>query len=293
MPHSAKPRRNLRAIAVPLLLSLMLHGLLLLALWFWPERSAGPTLSIQSTRITLDTCILDSRSSTLLPERELPADLLGPKVETTLAPQLEMPPPKKALRTGSGSMRADHPAANAAGSPLASGPSPLFPLPGAASSVVYVLDRSVSMGIDRKLDFARGELIASLRRLPSSMRFQVIDYNDFAELLVVDGRGGLLPAEPAIVFKAISFLQSLDAAGSSRHFAALSRGVDLHPDVIFFLTDADDLQPEVVSAVTQRNQGSVIHTIELTRRRASRTGGPLEQLARNNRGVYRRVLLRD
>ena len=293
MPQSAKPRGNLRAITVPLALSLMLHGLLLLVLWCWPARTPSPTLTIQSTRITLDTCVVDSSASTLLPERELPAELLGPNVNTALAPQLEMPPPKTQRQTGSGIRRVGHPAANAAGSPLASGPSSLFPLPAAATSVVYVLDRSVSMGIDRKLDFARRELIASLRRLPPSMRFQVIDYNDFAELLIVDGREGLLPAEPAIVDKAVSHLEALDAVGSSRHFVALCRGIDLHPDVLFFLTDADDLQPEMVATVTQRNRGSVIHTIELTRRRASQTHGPLAQLARDNRGVPRRVTLAD
>jgi hypothetical protein len=149
------------------------------------------------------------------------------------------------------------------------------------------------MGIDRKLDFARRELIASLRRLPPSVRFQVIDYNDYAESLIVNGRRDLLPAEPAIVEKAVSLLQALDAAGTTNHRAALQRGLDLHPDVLFFLTDADDLKPEVISAITQRNQRSVIHTIELTRLRTQRPEGPLAQLARENYGTYRRVGLGD
>ncbi|HTU88958.1 MAG TPA: hypothetical protein VMF69_02575 [Gemmataceae bacterium] len=288
MFHSAKPRWTARTIAASLFLSLLLHVLLFLVLWYWPARTPSPTLSIESTRITLDTCVLDSPSSTLLPERELPADLIGSNVETTLAPQLEQPPPKAA----SGEQRAAR-ESKASFSPLATRHSPLFPVPATAASVVYVLDRSVSMGIDRKLDFARGELIASLRQLPPAVRFQVIDYNDFAESLIVDGRKDLLPAEPAIVDKAVSFLQSLEAAGASRHFAALCLAVDLHADVIFFLTDADDLTPEVISAITQRNRGSVIHTIELTRRRASQPDGPLARLARDNRGTYRRVMLGD
>lgn len=295
MPHSVKPPWIIRTIAAPLLLSLVLHGLLFFALWSWPARTHSPTLAIASTRITLDACTLDSRSSTLLPGPALPAELLGPDVNTTLAPRMEgMPIPQKRPDTapvsneitgkerGTGKENNSH---EASGS--------LFPLPGTAASVVYVLDRSVSMGIDRKLDFARRELIASLRRLSPSVRFQVIDYNNYVESLTVHGQRGLLPAEPAIVEKAVSFLQSLDAAGATNHLAALSRGLDLHPDVLFFLTDADDLKPEVISAITQRNRGTVIHTIELTRHRSLRLDGPLAQLAGDNHGIYRRVAISD
>lgn len=294
MPHSAKPRWTIRTVAVALFVSLALHGLLIVVLWCWPARMRSPALTIESTRITLDACVLDSRSSTLLPERELPADLRGPNIDTTLAPRLEAPPPtvpnrqrppagKPRASEGNGS---DDPAANAAGSPL-------FSLPATATSVVYVLDRSVSMGPDRKLDFARRELIASLRRLPRSMRFQVIAYNNLAETLLVGGRGDLLPAEPAIVGKAVAHLRTLEPAGDSNHLAALRCGLDLHPDVLYFLTDADNLKPEVISAVTQRNRVSVIHAIELTHRRTSQADGRLAQLARDNRGTYRRVSLDD
>ena len=287
MPNSVKPRWIIRTVAAPLLVSLFLHGLLFLALWYWPARTHSPALSIESTRITLDSCVLDSHSSTLLPAGELPSELLGPDVNATLAPRLEAPPtPRKHPvpipvpdgRTGNGNGNNSHDGDG------------LFPLPATAASVVYVLDRSLTMGIGRKLDFARGELIASLRRLPPWVRFQVIDYNDFAEALIVDGQRDLLPAEPAIVDKAVSMLQTLEAAGATNHRAALRRGLDLHPDVLFFLTDADDLKPEVISFITQRNRRSVIHTIELTRLRSPRPeGGPLAQLARDNHGTYRRV----
>ncbi|MGH7121965.1 MAG: hypothetical protein ACREFP_23725 [Acetobacteraceae bacterium] len=291
MPRSAKLGWTVRGVAVPLVLSLLLHGLLILALWFWPTRTRSPTLALESTRIILDTCVLESHSPTLLPEPELPADLLGTSTNATLAPRLDEPTPMKerpvpvpdpGSSIGNGN-------ANGNGNIIHDGN--LFPLLATATSVVYVLDRSVSMGMERKLDFARRELIASLRRLPPTVRFQVIDYNDNAKSLVIDGRNGLLPAEPAIIEKAISHLQTLEAGGNTNHLAALRNGLDLHPDVLYFLTDADDLRPEEVAAVTLRNQGSVIHTIELTRRRISRPEGPLVRLARDNRGTYRRVSL--
>jgi hypothetical protein len=295
MPRSAKIGWTVRGVAVSLLLSLLLHGLLFLALWCWPVQRPSPTLTIASTRITVDTCTLDPRSPILLADPELPPDLIGTKVDVALAPRLEAPTPTKASpvsrpvaggRTGSGDENRNKNGNTGHGVSL-------FPLPATAGSVVYVLDRSVSMGPDGKLDFARRELIASLRRLSPTVRFQVIDYNDHAEVLVLDGRADLLPAEPANVEKAVLFLQGLGAVGNTNHVAALCRGLNLHPDVLYFLTDADDLRPEEIADVTQRNRSTVIHTIELTHRRVSRPEGPLAQLARDNRGSYRRVSISD
>jgi hypothetical protein len=293
MSHSAKPRWIIRTVAAPMLLSLALHGLLFLALWHWPTRTRGPALTIESTCVTLESCVLDSPSATLLPSPELPPELLGQEIDTSLAPRLEEVTPASSPR---------HPVADAgAGSGNGYVNTPhvgdgnLFSLPAAASSVVYVLDCSLTMGIGRKLDFARRELIASLRRLPPSMRFQVIDFNEFAESLIVDGQRGLLPAEPSVVERAISHLEALGAAGETNHFVALRLGLDLHPDVLFFLTDADDLKPEVVAAITQRNRRTVIHTIELTQLRTGHAEGPLAKLAGDNHGTYtyRRVAFGD
>jgi hypothetical protein len=295
MPRSAKLGWTIRGVAIPLMLSLVLHGLLFLALWFWPTRTPSPPLAIESTRIILDTCVLEPRSPTLLPEEELPLELRGLNVQTTLAPQLLDAPP---VYTKTGETPVPPPQKTGGKpAPLGSGggasEGSLFPLPAKASSVVYVLDCSVSMGEYRKLDFACRELIASLRRLPPTVRFQVIDYNDYVESLLVDGRGGLLQAEPAIIEKAVSHLNTLDPAGKTNHLAALSRGLALHPDMIYFLTDANDLSPESVAVITQWNRGSVIHAIELTRRRTARQEGTLARLARDNRGTYRCVSLGD
>lgn len=301
MAQSAKRRWRMGTLAVPFLLSLAVHGMLFGVLWFWPVRSPGPALSIESTRISLDTCVLDAGPAAKQSERELPEYLRGPNIGIEMQPQLlEAPATSSEPPAASGpTLSADesvHPrtpsAAGRGGGTGAEGAGvsgSLFPLPATASSVVYVLDRSVSMGIDRKLDFARWELIASLRRLPPSVRFQVIDYNDYAKTLVVDGQRDLLPAEPAIVAKAVAQLQALDAAGNTSHLAALRLGIALHPDVLYFLTDADDLKPEDVATITRLNQRTIVYAIELTRRHASRPDSPLAQLARDNRGTYRRV----
>jgi hypothetical protein len=66
--------------------------------------------------------------------------------------------------------------------------------------------------------------------------------------------------------------------------------LSLRPDVLYFLTDADNLKPAEVDSITRANHGTIIHTIELTHRRPSGNAGLLAQLARYNHGTYRRVV---
>ncbi len=301
MPTSTRRGWTFHAIAVPLLGSLILHGILFAALWLWPSPSGFPTLAIESERMMVDTCVLDTPSAKLGVEREWPEDLVP--VDVVVGAQLkEAPPiPQESSSVPGPKLVEDPTPARTTGTsePSSSGADrgrggDLFPLPAASSRVVYVLDRSVSMGLDRKLDFARRELISRLRRLPSSIRFQVIDYNAFAASVSVEGQRGLLPAESSIVEKAVAHLLGLEAEGVSNHLAALRRALDLQPDAIYFLTDAGDLQPREVAEITRKNRGrSAIHTLELTRRRAALSDGPLAQLARENGGTSRRVWLRS
>jgi hypothetical protein len=295
MARCAKLRQTLRGAAVPLLLSLMVHGLLLLALWCFPVQQRGPTLSIESTRISLDTCLLDLGVSAKLSEHKAPADHastdLNPQLLDTPVAPMETSPSQGPMVLSIPAPR--RPAARASSSPgggsLTEATGSLFPLPPAAASVVYVLDRSVSMGMDHKLDLACRELLAGLRRLPPSTRFQVIAYNTYAEPLVIIGRTDLLPAEPAIIEQVALALDKLTATGDTDHVKALRRGLMLHPDVLYFVTDADDLTPEQVAFLTRCNQGSSVHAIEFSRRRNARPDSPLAQLAHGNGGSYRCV----
>jgi hypothetical protein len=292
MARPANLRRTLRAAFVPLLLSLALHGLLVLALWFWPTTPRSNACVVESTRISLDACMLDPGSSVLLPAGELPADLRGPNVDVTMAPRLvEAPsaPPQTSASEGPTLAASEpiRPATNASGSPAGGGH--LFPVPATASRVVFVLDRSVSMGESDKLDLACREVLASLRRLPAASQFQVILYNDSASPLLIDGRNDLLPAEPAILTRVAEWLKDLPASGGTDHANALRHGLMLHPDVLFFVTDADHLPYAQIESITRGNPGAAIHFIELTRRRNGAPDGPLARLARDNGGTYRRV----
>jgi hypothetical protein len=160
--------------------------------------------------------------------------------------------------------------------------------------VVFVLDRSLSMGIEDALGTARKELLASLAHLSPGTRFQVISYNLGAEPLCVHGSRDLLPADAATVEETTRLLVALQASGGTNHVRALQRGLSFRPDDLFLVTDAGDLSTADVEAVRRFNQGRThIHAIELTRHASPREASPLARLAEANRGTYRRVILAD
>ncbi|MBL8795852.1 MAG: VWA domain-containing protein [Planctomycetia bacterium] len=166
--------------------------------------------------------------------------------------------------------------------------SPLFPVPAEARSVVYVLDSSGSMGQQGRLALAEQEVLRSVGRLSAAVRFQIIAYN--RQLKFLAGSGGLLPAEFDRLHEVKGRLSQLTPEGGTDHFRALRQALLLRPEVIFFLTDADDLKPEDVRALTQLNQGkTAIHVVELNLANRDREDLPMHRLARENRGKYRAV----
>jgi hypothetical protein len=115
----------------------------------------------------------------------------------------------------------------------------------------------------------------------------VILYNRRAETLILSGHTDLALATAENVRQAVEQLQALAAEGGTDHLSALKQAVLLHPDVIFFLTDADDMKAEDVRALTRLNGGhAAIHTIELTLAHRDRDEMPMHQLANGNRGKY-------
>jgi hypothetical protein len=162
-------------------------------------------------------------------------------------------------------------------------------VPARTHSVVYVLDRSLSMGPSGGLVRARRELRAALAELPSGASFQVIVYNQSAKPLRMDGKFEFLPAEPRTIEAVERELDGVAASGRTDHARAVQAGLRLRPDVLFLITDADDLTEAEVREVTRRNAGQTnIHTIELSTRRGGENG-PLYRLATLNGGTYCRV----
>ena len=122
------------------------------------------------------------------------------------------------------------------------------PLPGNLSGVgrrvVYVVDRSASMNkpqANPAIEWAKDELIRSIKNLRQGMSFQIVFYSDTVVTLPnPDRRKELIPVTDFAKEKAIQFVRDLEAEGGTNHMLGLGRAFELKPDLIFFMTDADD-----------------------------------------------------
>jgi hypothetical protein len=175
------------------------------------------------------------------------------------------------------------------GSGIGQGGTSFFKVPARGRRIVYVIDRSSSMGRHGALNIARQELVASLHALPADASFQIIVYNSTAQPLIEE-HPGWLAATADNKLRVARDLAALEATHGTKHDRALPMALALQPDVIFFLTDADDLDPRQLATLTARNQGrAAIHVIELNTNNVGRTDAPLQVFARQNRGTYHAV----
>jgi hypothetical protein len=223
--------------------------------------------------------------ATVLPT---PAIEEGPPVA---APQV-IPPPQPSVGASGPPSRGG--TGGPGGAAAGEGVTGFLNAPGPVRSVVYVIDCSMSMGgpdeRSHKFSLARRELLASLRLLPEGTLFQVIPYNHQAEPLLLDGQTGLVPKCDYNVLAAADALEKRKPSGWTDHARALRRGLVLRPDLLFFVTDGDDLQAAQERDASALNKGrTAIHVVELGAR-PSPPGCPLRTLARNNGGAYRHVM---
>lgn len=140
-----------------------------------------------------------------------------------------------------------------------SAPLPLdggVPVHGALPSgqtVVYVLDASGSMGEFGKFDAARRALAATLRQQPAAVRFQVVVYAGFAYLPLRAPELRCVPATAADINRMAAALLALaHPAGRSDHAAGLRAALELRPDVVVFVTDADGPPPAAFRELVRR-----------------------------------------
>lgn len=153
--------------------------------------------------------------------------------------------------------------------------------------LVYVLDASASMGREGLLIRACKEVRASLQQLPRSVRFQVLVYRGVATPLLA-GQADWLEPSPKVLGAVNQALDALVAEGKTDHGEALKKALTHQPDVIFLLTDADDLTPEHLRLAALHNRhGAIIHTVEMAVGNRGRPGMPLQRLARDHGGEYR------
>lgn len=280
-----------------LFLSLAFHLVLVLAILFCPKPQDQPISSSSKTRPSLR--LERSRPQPTKPTGEENAEE-GEGFQAAIHSEMLIEAPKLVVsKTVPSAMIHSAPS----GPQLAPGPLPgkgggvgsagkgttFFKVGTTARRIMYVLDASSSMGRDGLWERASRELVKSLDQLPADVAFQIIVYHSKPRTLLTAPPGwltwdGLTPA------KVLQALNNLMPEGRTEHAPALSKALSMRPDVLFFLTDADDLTYPLLAQVDGWNRGkTVIHTFELNRRAGQRPGGPLHLLATRNGGEYRLV----
>lgn len=156
---------------------------------------------------------------------------------------------------------------------------------------VYVFDRSGSMDGHggAPLAAAKAELIGSLEHLGQTHQFQIIFYNDKPRVFNPSGvLGRLVFGTDQNKYLARKFVGSITADGATRHEEALATALRMAPDVVFFLTDADQpqLSTKQLAEIAQKNRGTSINAIEFGYGAQSDPDNFLVRLARQNGGKH-------
>ncbi|MGN6134170.1 MAG: hypothetical protein ACTHOU_06685 [Aureliella sp.] len=172
----------------------------------------------------------------------------------------------------------------------------VFGIEGTGTRFVYVFDRSSSMNGYSGLPMANAkrELIKSLQSLGRAHQFQLIFYNEvpmaYGQLA---GTMKMLNGTDDNKQRAIGYVRGMKPDGGTEHLAALRMGLAMGPDVIFFLTDADQpaLSARNLDDLVDRAEriGAVIHTIQFGAGSNQGTGAWIAELAHGTGGKYRYV----
>ncbi len=156
---------------------------------------------------------------------------------------------------------------------------------------VYVFDRSGSMGGHggAPLAAAQAQLIKSLHDLGQTHQFQIIFYNERPFVFNPSGVAGrLVFGTDENKYQAERFIESITADGATEHEDALALALRMAPDVIFFLTDADEprLNSTQLAHIARINKGTTINAIEFGFGAQDTTENFLVRLARENGGKH-------
>lgn len=224
---------------------------------------------------------------TLLPKADIP-NRIGPGV--SLPGGSSVMDPRDPVKSGGGQR------------PAASGS--VGGVPGTAfmgtqdhgSKVVFVIDASGSMVSKNSMQVAKAALVSSIQALEPHQQFLIIFYDDKPTVLHLrDAHKPQLYAATEIhKTLAKQKIAGIQPGTGTQHVPALEMALKLRPDVIFFLTDAQEppiYEGELVALKTLNNKVSRIHSIEFgVGPEVSDAASPknfLRRLSRQNGGTYR------
>lgn len=166
----------------------------------------------------------------------------------------------------------------------------VFGVKGTGSKFVYAFDRSVSMNMEGRLSAAKRQLLQSLESLDTVHQFQIVFFNHNPTAPDLSGgQNRIAFATEQNKRLAERFVSGVIADGGTDRYGALVKALALAPDVIFFLTDADDaMTPAEMQRISDRNRrvGATICTIEFGSGPASGRRNFLNVLAEMTGGQY-------
>ncbi len=169
----------------------------------------------------------------------------------------------------------------------------LFGLEAEGRRVVYVLDRSASMGSGdaSPLAASKRELLRSLASLSQVQQFHLIFYNHRPRLFSpTGGSGRLVFATDENRRGAGSFVESIRSDGGTDHAEAIRAAMRLGPDLVFMVTDGDghdDIAAEDLDRLERLLGGTKLVVIQFA---AGEGGSPrLAELARRTGGSSKTV----
>lgn len=319
-PAGLKQAMRWRWLAPSWLVSALVHAMLILALGYMAEQqlhgtNAPPLADLLASASTAsdESDLFDDEGSVKVEASSKPAapeqtdgqetaggvagDVIAdePPVDTSSA----LPSAKELAGLGSGETGPATGAGELTGGPRRTANvsggrarTSVYGIEGEGNRFVYVFDRSASMGsgTGSALASAKRELLTSLADLKDTNQFQIIFYNERPTAMNLGRQyGGLLFADQQNQDLAEKYVRGIMADGGTRHAEALEAALRLSPDVIFFLTDAD--QPELPAArlaqIKRMNAGRAsIHTIEFGLGAQANRDNFLAKLARQNGGKY-------
>jgi hypothetical protein len=244
------------------------------------DLSAEPGIPAPQTRDAADALI-----SEVLPTRdtsEVPSETL-PGPSTNGLGMLD--------GTGSGDGGASNGGTVGGGGKGGSGPgTEFFGLKDKGRSFAYVIDCSGSMRDRGSLDVAKRELLSSLDQVSDDARFAVVFYNVQAKVFTdPGGNAGLMAATPANKARVRTMLSTVHPDGGTDHMVALRTAFELHPEVIFFLTDANLMTRQEVDELVAEAGKIRIQAIEFGQITGLVGSEPLKLLAKSTGGTYRYV----
>lgn len=165
----------------------------------------------------------------------------------------------------------------------------VFGVTGEGTKFVYLFDRSSSME-GAPLAAAKRQLLESLASLDGIHQFHIIFFNTKTLSFDISGGGRRIAfATDRNKHLASNFVGNITADGGTDRLTALKQAIHFAPDVIFFLTDADDPMSagELADiARTNARAQSKICVIEFGRRQSPSPDNFLTELARQSGGQY-------